>query len=354
MSGHLKAQEKSTATPAFKGGVVVSRCGNLLPDATGACAPGARNVKVPLPQAPLEFAAMPLGSLISSLKQFAQLSLFDEAPPPAAPVQGQVAPRLPAPASPAPPTAPNPHAQHEVRLGEHRVQYSLRRARRRSIGFVVGPEGLAVSAPRWVGIHEIEVALREKTSWILRKLHEQHERAQRLNSARVDWREGTAIPFLGEQVILVLDPRATGAVLHTAEQTLPGVPRLTLHLGLPQSATQAQIRDAVQSWLQRQARRIFEERCQLFATRLGVHMKRLALSSASTRWGSASADGSIRLNWRLVHFALPVIDYVVTHELAHLREMNHSPAFWDVVRTALPDYEAARGALKHEVLPVFE
>ena len=58
-------------------------------------------------------------------------------------------------------------------------------------------------------------------------------------------------------------------------------------------------------------------------------MKRLSLSSASTRWGSASADGSIRLNWRLVHFALPVIDYVVAHELAHLREMNHSAAFWE-------------------------
>ena len=92
----------------------------------------------------------------------------------------------------------------------------------------------------------------------------------------------------------------------------------------------------------------------MFATRLGVRMTRLALSSASTRWGSASADGSIRLNWRLVHFALPVIDYVVTHELAHLREMNHSPAFWDVVRTALPDYEQARGALRHEVLPLLD
>ena len=110
----------------------------------------------------------------------------------------------------------------------------------------------------------------------------------------------------------------------------------------------------MQSWLQRQARRIFEERCALFAGRLGVRMKRLTLSSAATRWGSASADGSIRLNWRLVHFGLPVIDYVVTHELAHLREMNHSAAFWEVVRPALPDFEAARGALRHDVLPAFD
>jgi predicted metal-dependent hydrolase len=169
----------------------------------------------------------------------------------------------------------------------------------------------------------------------------------------VDWRDGVGIPFLGETVIVLLDPRTTGAVLDSAP-ALPGVPRLTLHLGLPQSAAPTQIRDAVQSWLQRQARRIFEERCALLAPRLGVRITRLTLSSASTRWGSASSSGAIRLNWRLVHFALPVIDYVVTHELAHLREMNHSPAFWDVVREAMPHYEQARGALRHEVLPVFD
>ena len=257
-------------------------------------------------------------------------------------------------------------SQREIALGSHRVAYELRRSRRRSIGFVVGAEGLSVSAPKWVGLGDIESALREKSAWILRKLQEQRERGQRLTAAKVDWRDGTAIPFLGQSVILLLDHRTTGAVLHTdpatatatatasTTDTLPGVPRLTLHLGLSPSASPEQIRDAVQSWLQRQARRVFEERCALFTARLGVRMKRLSLSSASTRWGSASADGSVRLNWRLIHFGLPVIDYVVTHELAHLREMNHSPAFWDVVRQALPDYEQARGVLRHEVLPVFD
>jgi predicted metal-dependent hydrolase len=287
-----------------------------------------------------------------------QLQLFDEVPAAAAPVDAprEAPPRVdtrPPAVAPAPAGGVRSRSR-EIQLGEHRVAYELRRARRRSIGFLVGPEGLTVSAPRWVGAGEIDAALREKARWILRKLQEQRERQKRLEAARIEWRDGTSFPFLGETVIVLLDPRVTGSVLNAAEDTLPGVPRLTLHLGLPQEAAPEQIRDAVQSWLQRQARRIFEERATLFAQRLKVRVTRLTLSAAATRWGSASADGSIRLNWRLVHFALPVIDYVVTHELAHLREMNHSPAFWEVVRTALPGFESARGALRAEVLPVFE
>ena len=310
-----------------------------------------------------------------------QLSLFDLLPAPlaavpvvtpkaAAPAQlaapltaPQAAPLPPAPltsaaaglaAAASAPRFQHPRAQRTITLGEYPVGYEFRRARRRSIGFVVGLEGLSVSAPRWVAVGEVEQALQAKAGWILRKLHEQHERAQRLQAAKVEWRDGTTLPFLGDTVIVLLDSRVTGAQLNSDGQALPGVPRLTLHLGLPQTATQEQIREAVQSWLQRQARRIFEERCAHFASRLGVRIKRLSLSSAATRWGSASASGAVRLNWRLVHFALPVIDYVVTHELAHLREMNHSPAFWDVVRSVLPDFERHRGALRTEVLPAFE
>ncbi|MDT7834321.1 M48 family metallopeptidase [Aquabacterium sp. OR-4] len=301
-----------------------------------------------------------------------QLSLFDAAPPAAAPAAAPLAPQaagstptrgpdaaarppgMPQVPSPASTRFQHPRAQRQIDLGEHRVGYEFRRARRRSIGFVVGAEGLSVSAPRWVGVGEVENALRAKAGWILRKLHEQHERAQRVAASRVVWRDGATLPFLGETVIVVLDARVTGAQLRTADDTLPGVPRLTLHVGLPQSASENQVAEAVQSWLQRQARRVFEERCNHFAPLLRVRIKRLALSSASTRWGSASADGSVRLNWRLIHFALPVIDYVVTHELAHLREMNHSPAFWEVVRSVLPDYERHRGALRSDLLPSFD
>ncbi len=268
----------------------------------------------------------------------------------------------PAPAEPtasiasvlAPATFAHPRANRQARLDGHVVGYEFRRMRRKTIGFSVATDGLVVSAPRWVPVGEIEAAVQEKSRWILKKLQEQDERARKQASQRIDWRDGASVPFLGETVIVVLDARAAGAALHTAADTLPGVPRLTLHVGLPEHATAEQIRDAVQSWLQRQAKRVFEERCHHFAQQLGVRWTRLSLSSASTRWGSASADGAIRLHWRLIHFALPTIDYVVAHELAHLRVMDHSPRFWDVVRSVIPDVERLRDGLRDEALPTFD
>ncbi len=248
----------------------------------------------------------------------------------------------------------HPRANREAVLGDAVVAYEFRRARRRNIGFLVGPEGLVVSAPNWVPLYEVDAALRAKSHWIVRKLGDAHERHQRAESARIEWRDGATFPFMGEQAIVVLDSRHAfdeiGAALHTAADTLPGVPRLTLHVGLAQNAGPEQVRDAVQAWLMRQAKRVFTERLDHFAPRLGVQWRKLALSNAGTRWGTAHSDGLIRLNWRLIHFRLPVIDYVVAHELSHLRVMDHSPRFWDTVGTVVPEYAALRRQLQEEAL----
>jgi predicted metal-dependent hydrolase len=282
-----------------------------------------------------------------------QLCLFDGE----APVTRQPTTEAHTPA-PLPAVEPDllrhPRAQREVVLQGHRVAYEFRVARRRSIGFSVGLEGLSVSAPRWVRRADVDDALRERAAWILNKLSEQHERAKRVQAARVLWREGASVPFLGEPVVLVIDPQVTGAVLDAEAPGLAGLPRRVLRVGLSQQASSEQLREAVQSWLQRQARRVFEERCAFFAPRLGVRMRSLSLSSAATRWGSASADGGIWLHWRLIHFTLPVIDYVVAHELAHLREMNHSRAFWEVVRSVVPDYKQMRRVLDDAPVPVLD
>lgn len=249
----------------------------------------------------------------------------------------------------------HPQAEHEIRLGKAVVSYEIQRARRRSIGMVVGVEGLSVRAPRWVSSTDIETALRAKERWICNKLVEQRERAHKQQSARIDWREGATVPYLGDSVVLVLDPRVSGAVLHEpsalVERALPGVAQRALHLGLPQSASAEQIRDAVQDWLQQEAVKVFQARVPVYAERLDVAVRKVSLSSAKTRWGSASVDGSIRLHWRLIHFGIDVIDYVVAHELAHLREMNHSPRFWEVVRSVMPEFDGPRDQLRHAVIP---
>jgi len=257
----------------------------------------------------------------------------------------------------------HPEATRELSLDGHRIAFRLTRVRRRSIGFVVDAHGLTVRAPRWVALRDIDDAVREKQRWILARLAEQRERAARLAASRVVWRDGATIDYLGRPVTIAVAWNgavgkgktaliASPAGADRAGLQTPGTsgtavaPRLLV--ALPPDAGEAQIRDAVQSWLQREAGRVFAERAAHFAALLGVRVKRLSLSSAATRWGSANANGSVRLHWRLIQHPLATIDYVVAHELAHLREMNHSARFWEVVRSVVPDYEEARARLRQE------
>lgn len=243
----------------------------------------------------------------------------------------------------------HPRANREAILGDSIVAFEFRRARRRNIGFTVGPEGLTVSAPAWVPLYEVDAAVRSKSPWILKKLGDAHERQRRVEAARIEWRDGAAFPFMGDSITVRLDPSQSVA---GARAVLHADARL-LHVGLPHHASDAQIRDSVQAWLMRQAKTVFLERLDHFAPQLGVRWTKLVLSNAGTRWGTAHSNGVIRLNWRLIHFRLPVIDYVVAHELSHLRVMDHSPRFWDTVATVVPNYAQLRGQLKEEALPTW-
>ncbi|QBK03680.1 M48 family peptidase [Hylemonella gracilis] len=275
----------------------------------------------------------------------------------------------------------HPHANRQTRLGEIPVAYEFKRGRRRTIGMAVSVAGLTVSAPRWTPLHEVEAVLQEKASWIVRKLHEMQARQLRAHAARLEWRMGTELPWLGQSLTLVLarpidptmplDPagqtavpsvpssarvrarRMTQPVLETGWVTPSGEAGCTLRLDLPADAPTAQIRDAVHGWFLQEARALFAQRLDLYAPLLQVQWRKLALSNARTRWGSASSDGRIHLNWRLMHMPLAVIDYVVVHELSHLRVMDHSPRFWETVRSVMPDYERRRDQLRDVTLPVW-
>jgi predicted metal-dependent hydrolase len=240
----------------------------------------------------------------------------------------------------------HPLASRQIQLQQTTVAYAFQRVKRKTIGMSVGADGLEVRAPRWATVASVEAVLHEKSDWILRKLQASQERQKQMRHTIIEWRDGASLPFLGEQWVVRLDP--AHQFPHISDQ---GTTPKYLQVPLSLHAQPGQIRDAVQAWLMQQAKLNFTQRLDHFAPQLGVQWKRLSLSNASSRWGTASADGSIRLNWRLIHFKQDVIDYVVVHELSHLRVMNHSPQFWETVGSLVPDYQQRRNALNEEVLP---
>jgi len=250
--------------------------------------------------------------------------------------------QLPLPLFELPPTAPAaptpaPTGLRSTLLGAQPVHYELRRSRRRTIGFAIDDRGLRVTAPRWVPLAEVERALQEKSRWILRKLIEWRAHQARRERVSVRWQHGATLRYLGSALTLAIDPDARG-VAHDGD---------LLRVGLAPHAGEAQLEDRVQAWLKARAREVFAERIPLFARRLGRAPSRWTLSSARTRWGSCTPDGAVRLNWRLVHFPLEIIDYVIAHELAHLRELNHGPRFWSTVGELFPEFNRARAWLRN-------
>jgi predicted metal-dependent hydrolase len=238
---------------------------------------------------------------------------------------------------PSPPAGgPDDSRSRRVQLGHETLVYRLRRARRRSIGFQIDDQGLTISAPRWVPLRDIEAAIAEKRRWIVKKQQEWHDWRSKRRLPNLRFVGGAALPYLGQQVVLRL-----GADLSATRRA-----DSELLLALPPEAGELQVRDAVQAWLQAEARRVFGERIARFSNRISARYSGWSLSSARSQWGSCTHDGRIRLSWRLIHFSLPVIDYVVAHELAHLHELNHSPRFWNAVAQLLPGFEAARDEIR--------
>ncbi|WP_153111784.1 M48 family metallopeptidase [Propionivibrio limicola] len=214
------------------------------------------------------------------------------------------------------------------------IQYILRRSRRRTIGLSIDQRGLRVGAPPRTPLSDIEALILRHRDWVSQKLDEWTTRRE---TERVAIEDGASLPVLGKTLQLQLADGRNRAIWNEFAEP----PRLTLCLRAPEEAGRI-----LETALRRKALELFAERLEHFAARMGLTAPRLSLTSARTRWGSCSQRTGIRLNWRLIHFPLHVIDYVVVHELAHLREMNHSPRFWAVVEAICPNYRQIRRELK--------
>ena len=245
----------------------------------------------------------------------------------------------------------HPQASQQTRLVGHVVDYELLRSRRRTMTFSVSPAGLSVRAPFGMPQHAIEVAVQEKGRWIVRKLGGMQQREERMAALKMDWHNGAELAYLGGTLQVQVDPQAAKHVLTRSDAAEN---KSMLSLALPATASDKKISDTTKKWIAQQATQHYTTRMNHYADLLGVTWRTLNLTNANTRWGSAKADGSIRLHWRLMQFSPDVIDYVVAHELSHLHELNHSPRFWATVASVLPDYEARQKQLKAQILPPWE
>ena len=218
-----------------------------------------------------------------------------------------------------------------IALGEGFVDYVLvRRRGRRGVGLKVDEAGLTVSAPITMPVSSVESLVRESETWVLRKIAEwRHKQVP-----EVSWSEGARVPFLGGGLTLRLFTGRTGAIREGAElwvRTPAGEP--------------AQVQRAVVAWYKSQAREFLGARLAALSQRAGLEAPSFVLSSAMGRWGSCNTRREIRLTWRLLKAPAELVDYVICHELAHLRHMNHSPEFWAEVGSQCPDFRALRDRL---------
>ena len=216
--------------------------------------------------------------------------------------------------------------------GKH-ITYTLKRSgKRRSIGLRIDDRGLTVSIPLRASEKWLHSVLQDKAFWVVEKL----DGWQMCKPPEIRWQDGEKIDYLGELLQLRVVQSLFAAPAHHRDK----------ELWVFVADDNDQIEQAVSQWYRCQAEQLFVRRVAHFAPLLNVVPHEVKLSEAKTQWGSCTAHGSVRLNVQLIKLPPRLIDYVVAHELAHLRELNHSAAFWRVVESVCPDYASLRGELK--------
>lgn len=225
-----------------------------------------------------------------------------------------------------------------VNLAGKVVPYTVRRSdRAKNLRLQVGLEtGLEVIAPKKFDLGDLESILRKKQDWILDKLD---------HFARVaeNWRlfqeqRGRRVLYRGREfeVETKVKPGAARSVAVEEERLVVTVPE----------GAEGDAGAVLEQWFRRMARLLINQRIRVVNQKLDLSFNRVFIRGQKTRWGSCSQQGNLNFNWRLVMAPLPVIDYVVAHELLHLVEPNHSRRFWALVEGVCPDYKAHRAWLR--------
>ena len=212
------------------------------------------------------------------------------------------------------------------------IPYKLRRSKRRRKTFQisVNDAGVRVAVPYRTPNREVHAFLNKHAPWILKQLAKLKDRP-----APKSFVTGETMPYLGRNIQLTVKKRPISEA------------RVRLHQGnfqvdTPQSLKDDELREEIERaflhWYQQRAKQRIAHAVNLRWPGMKKGDKpQVIIGNQKTLWGSCAADGTLRFNWRLVMMPPPLMEYVVVHELAHLKQRNHSPAFWKVVVKAMPD-----------------
>jgi predicted metal-dependent hydrolase len=210
------------------------------------------------------------------------------------------------------------------------------RSRRRTIALEVTPAAtLIVRAPLRAPATHIEEIIRQKRSWILRKMDEVKRRPR---PPCHEYTEGEMFLFLGRSYPL--------QSVENRRMTIERSDRLYVS-----SSLMPDIRNQLKHWYREEARKEIKARCMWFSLKTGHVPATIRITDARQRWGSCTHKGGLNFSWRLIQAPPEIVDYVVVHELVHLGQPDHSRVFWNKIRSIMPDYEQRRNWLKeHEWL----
>lgn len=212
------------------------------------------------------------------------------------------------------------------------MEYSIVRSRRKTVAICILPAGtVEVRAPLKMPKADIDRFVKSKEKWIWEKLPMVVERASSKAAFHLDY--GDCVLVKGREYPITLRPGSRIGFDGTQIFLMPGL-------------NSGQIKDACVKIYKMIAKQILPAKTLAYAAQMGVKPSDIKINSAKTRWGSCSGKKSINYSWRLLMAEEDVIDYVVVHELAHIKEMNHSARFWAIVADVLPDYKGRQLRLK--------
>lgn len=229
----------------------------------------------------------------------------------------------------------------KITLNGRVISYKVKRsARVRRVRLEMRPEsGLTVVIPKFYGIGKVTNLLKAKQDWILGNFAE-YDKVQP-QFARTEIEAGDAIPYLGRKLTVLTEESIGKTDCVRLEQN-----RLTASL----TSASKKLNVILEQWYRIQAAKLITGKVEKWSARLDVRHNRITIRGQKTRWGSCSRKGNLSFNWKLLMAPEPVVDYVVIHELAHLKEMSHSKRFWELVAEQCSGWRELKKWLKtHEV-----